>query len=57
MKKTPRKLTLSRETLHNLADRQLQGAAGAATLQNSCDTETFRACPSERCTNVCTQTC
>ncbi len=57
MKKSPRKLTLSRETLLNLTDRQLQGAAGAATLQNSCDTQTFRACPSERCTNVCTQSC
>lgn len=53
MKKDARKLTLNRETLRNLADSQLQGAAGAASIYNSCDPDSVRICPSQRCTAVC----
>ena len=53
MKKTVKKLTLSRETLHNLVDSQLQGAAGAASIYNSCDPDSVRICPTQRCTTGC----
>ncbi|HVG07468.1 MAG TPA: class I lanthipeptide [Thermoanaerobaculia bacterium] len=36
------KLKLNRETLRNLTESDLRGAVGGATLQNSCDTVTFR---------------
>lgn len=57
MKKTVKKLALSRETLRNLANSQLQGAAGAASIYNSCDPESVRICPSQRCTTACTEAC
>jgi exopolysaccharide biosynthesis protein len=53
MKKNARKLTLNRETLHNLTNSQLQGAAGAASIYNSCDPDSVRICPSQRCTYDC----
>jgi len=49
MKKEPKKLTLSRETLRKLEERELRDAAGANTLQNSCDTETRWACSKTTC--------
>ena len=45
-----KKLTLHRQTLKNLSHQELQNAAGGATLQNSCDTITWRTCTtSEHC--------
>lgn len=43
-----RKLSLSRETLRNLEEEQLQVALGAATLQLSCDTISWRGCTGTR---------
>ena len=39
-----KKLTLHRETLKNLSHQELQNIVGGATLQNSCDTATWRGC-------------
>jgi len=36
MKKTPRKLTLSKETLRMLSDRDVETAAGAGNSGGSC---------------------
>ena len=36
------KLKLNRETLRSLTETDLREAVGGATLQNSCDTLTFR---------------
>ena len=45
-RKTPRKLTLNRETLRQLEDQQLRDAAGGAPA-NSGDTQSWRSCISE----------
>ncbi len=41
---TKKKLTLHRETLQNLSHQELQNIVGGATLQNSCDTISWRTC-------------
>ena len=45
-----KKLTLHRETLKNLSQQELQQIIGGATLQNSCDTISWRGCTTS---NLC----
>lgn len=49
MKKEPKKLTLSRETLRKLEEKELREAAGGDTIQLSCDTITWRGCSKTTC--------
>jgi natural product precursor len=49
MKKETKKLTLSRETLRKLEERELREIAGGDTFQNSCDTITRWGCSRTTC--------
>jgi natural product precursor len=55
MKKQIKRLTLSKETLRNLTERELQNAAGGATIvacSNPCitdDSNCSQSCPTFRC--------
>ena len=50
MKKELKKLTISRETLRSLEERDLREAAGGDSIQNSCTTISWRTCTtSDRC--------
>jgi hypothetical protein len=59
MKRSPKKLTLSRETLGNLEERQMKVAVGgtaAATNCVGCDatvTQCSNCCTRTNCTNCC----
>jgi hypothetical protein len=62
MKKTPRKLFLSKETILNLQHRELRTVAGAGpwTQLTYCMTE-CNSCPQHSCepcdTGICTESC
>jgi hypothetical protein len=55
MKLAPRKLALTRETLHALTARQLTNAAAGVTSHNPCLSISYcAACPSNQQTLCCT---
>ena len=55
MKKRLKKLTLSRETLRNLSNREILAAQGAASYDTSCRCRIETGC--DCATNGCTITC
>ena len=58
MKRTiQKKLTLNKETLHNLSEREMQGANGGATFTGFCCSGGNSSCCTDSCTShaqVCT---
>lgn len=56
MKKKAPKLTLNRETLAHLSNRQLEGAAGGATYDKSCLLSCYAGCSAVGCTDTCPPT-
>lgn len=51
-KRSPRKLSLTRETVRNFEDGSLQNVVGGNSRYNSCDPASVRICPSDPCTTT-----
>lgn len=52
-KQIARKISLSKETLRNLSEREMEGAVGGGTFTRACCSGGASSC----CTDDCTDTC